>query len=91
MHGCPKQGHDPLWDSMDGKIMIPSGENPELSKVPSVKPAAEQIIALHASPTAWNSVFIVSAVLAHSTLFFPILFQDVLMCFLNNSESDIYL
>ena len=41
------------WGAADTKI--PSAENPQLSKVLSVKPAVGQNVALHALPTVKNS------------------------------------
>ena len=41
----------------DAKITILAAETPELSRVLSLKPAAEQNTAFHALPTAKDSAF----------------------------------
>ena len=48
-----------------------STENLHPSKVPSFKPAVGQNIAVHASPTAMDPAFIISASSVLSTSFFP--------------------
>ena len=42
----------PRCDTTDTEIMVPSAENPQLSKVSSFKPGVGQDKALHASPAA---------------------------------------
>ena len=55
---------------MMAEIKVPFGGSPELSRNLSAKSGVQQNIALHASPTTRNSVFLISTFLAHSTSFF---------------------
>ena len=61
------------WGTADAEIKALSAEHPKLSNVPALKPEVGQNITFHASPTAWNSTFLISAFLVHSTSFFSIL------------------
>ena len=65
-------------------------ENPELSKVFSLKPGVDQNVALRTSSTANNSAFLMSAFPCHSTSFFSILFQHKVKRDMEN-ELDFYL
>ena len=49
---------------------LPSAENPEISKILTVRPRVDQNIALHASPTVRNSAFLISTFSFHLTSFF---------------------
>lgn len=60
---------------------IHSAKNPELSTASPVKPVVHQNIVLHALPVAKNSSVSMSAILVHSTSFFPqFLFKHNLTC-----------
>ena len=50
-----------------------SSKSPELSKVPSCKPGVRQNIALHALPTARNSIFLILSFPVYSAYFLPVL------------------
>ena len=60
----------PRWGSADAEINVLSVENPELSKVLSLKHGVGQIIASPASSAARNCAFLISALPIHPTSFF---------------------
>ena len=53
------------YRELRSEIEVPSVENQELSKIPSVKSELGQKIALHDSPAAGNSAFEMSAFPVH--------------------------
>lgn len=59
---------DPRWDTVDAEIKIMSIENLELSQVLSFKVGVDHNVASHASSTARNFAFLISAV--------PVFFSD---------------
>ena len=58
-----------MHSKISQKLRFASAENEELSKVLSFTPGVSEIIALHVSPAARNSAWIISALPVHSTSF----------------------
>ena len=44
------------WAATNAEIIVPSVENPELSRTVSVEPGVDENVPLHALPSAGNSV-----------------------------------
>ena len=59
------------WRTADAEIEVPSAENPKPSRVLSFKIGVGHEIVLHASFTARDSPFLISAFSAHSPSFSP--------------------
>ena len=56
---------------MDAEVKVPSAANPGLLKGFSFQPGVGQDMALHASPTARDSSFLIFYLPIRSVLFFP--------------------
>ena len=59
----------PRWDTADAEIKSSSAESPELSEFSICKTGLCWNIAIHTSPSARNSTFLISALLVHAALF----------------------
>lgn len=79
-----------ILGTVNVEIKVPSAEPPELSKVLSSKCGVGQNVPLRVSPTACNSLFLISALRVHSSTFSQILFQHKTTCD-TESETDFYL
>ena len=75
--------NDPQLDTMDTAIKISSAENPELSKIPSVKPGVCPNTALYAFSTARNSTLQMFTFIVHLTSYSQFLFPREVMCVVN--------
>lgn len=65
-----------------------SAENPEMSKVPpNFICRTGQNIGMHASSTARNHTFLITACLVHSASFHSVLSKHEVMCFMNINET----
>ena len=63
-----------MGTTADVEMMVPTAEDPELSKVLSVKNEVGQNIAMHALPTSRKFPLSRVTFLVHSTLFLQIIF-----------------
>ena len=73
----------PLQQWSTNNFSVPSAENLELSRVPSVKLEVGQTIPFHDSPTARNSVFLIPTFPVYSFIFCLILSQHKVLLTVN--------